>query len=191
MTTNFYGASKEQMELDLLDAIAVDDLPYLWNPLDQETETCLDDLCKEFRLEDLPQGMIENGSKNFFAQLENVWSLNNLKKSLGEKFGERAPENILNKLAEIVISLGERGNLAEQLVNCVGQIFPQWNLEDLQVLARPLVYAMRSSQNEDAVTSSIATVRMIPWEQLSEVEQARLSLAMTRFAFDMKSEKKG
>lgn len=191
MTTNFYSANKQQMELDLLDAITLDDLPYLWNPLDQETETCLDDLCKEFRLEDLPQGMIENGSKNFFAQLENVWSLNNLKKSLGEKFGERAPESILNKLAELVISLGERGNLAEQLVNCVGQIFPQWNLEDLQVLARPLAYAMRSSQNEDAVTSSIATIRMIPWEQLSEVEQARLSLAMTRFALDMKLEKKG
>jgi hypothetical protein len=65
------------------------------------------------------------------------------------------------------------------MVECVLDILPQWAEEDLQVLARPLAYAMREVDSEGAELV-MATRR--PWAQLSEIEQARVSLAVARYA---------
>ena len=65
------------------------------------------------------------------------------------------------------------------MVECVLDILPQWDEEDLQVLARPLAYAMRDVDSE-GVELVVATKR--PWAQLSEIEQARVSLAVARYA---------
>jgi hypothetical protein len=65
------------------------------------------------------------------------------------------------------------------MVECVLDILPQWAEEDLQVLARPLAYAMREVDSE-GTQLAMATKR--PWAQLSEIEQARVSLAVARYA---------
>ncbi len=70
--------------------------------------------------------------------------------------------------------------LADQMVECVLDILPQWAEEDLQVLARPLAYAMRDA-NPSGVELVMATRR--PWAGLlSEIERARVSLAVARYA---------
>jgi hypothetical protein len=70
-------------------------------------------------------------------------------------------------------------SLADQMVECVLDILPQWAEEDLQVLARPLAYAMRDIDSEGV---ELVTETKRPWAQLSEIEQARVSLAVARYA---------
>ena len=70
-------------------------------------------------------------------------------------------------------------SLADQMVECVLDILPQWDEEDLQVLARPLAYAMRDADPE-GVELVMATQRL--WAELSEIEQARVGLAVARYA---------
>jgi hypothetical protein len=73
-------------------------------------------------------------------------------------------------------------SLADQLVQCVQNILPDLAEEDLYVLARPLAYTMRNGESHCAVDSTLEKIRTVAWEELSEVEQARLSLAVARCA---------
>jgi len=72
--------------------------------------------------------------------------------------------------------------LVDRLVACVQEILPTWADDDLYVLARPLAYAMRS--DDAPVTAVIDAVRSADWADLSEIEQARLSLALARYTLD-------
>jgi hypothetical protein len=65
-------------------------------------------------------------------------------------------------------------------VQCVQDALPNLAEDDLYVLARPLAYAMRG--NDAPIESTLERVRSIEWDALSDVEQARLSLAIARFA---------
>jgi hypothetical protein len=77
--------------------------------------------------------------------------------------------------------LNENLSLADQLVACVQDLLPEWGGEDLHVLARPLAYAMRDSETE-MLEAALRKVRCVAWTELSGVEQARLSLAIARYA---------
>ncbi len=72
-------------------------------------------------------------------------------------------------------------SLGEKLVRCVLALQPQWAEEDLQVLARPLAYAMRGNETA-AIESTLAGVRHAPPAELTEIEQARLILAVAPYA---------
>ena len=65
------------------------------------------------------------------------------------------------------------------MVECVLDILPQWDEEDLQVLARPLAYAMREADSEGV---ELVTTSRKPWTELSEIEQAIVGLAVARYA---------
>ena len=71
---------------------------------------------------------------------------------------------------------------SSKLVECVQDFLPHWGIDDLLVLARPFAYSMRSSEpaNLASVTSNIADRE---WTDLSEIEQAKVSLAIADFAF--------
>ncbi|NJL85852.1 MAG: hypothetical protein HC886_07540 [Leptolyngbyaceae cyanobacterium SM1_1_3] len=71
--------------------------------------------------------------------------------------------------------------MLNQLVYCVEDILAAWDQADLQVMARPLALAMRDGQGE-AVEVALRSVRPENWQALSGMEQARLTLAIARYA---------
>lgn len=181
--SQFFEDFQIRTEFDLLEAIALDDTAYPWNPA--EAESYFTRLEEEFAESNfLTNTDIVNGSQKLFATLEENWSKFGVHESLLERFGSRMPEDLLRKLANSVREISERANrtlgglsLSDRLVYCVGEIMPGWAVEDLEVLARPLAYAMRDSQG-DPVDSTLANIPEVNWQDLSEIERVRLSLAI-------------
>ena len=181
--SQFFENGGTRTEFDLLEAIALDDTAYPWNPA--ESEAYFTRLEEEFAESDfLTNTDIVNGSQKLFATLEENWSKFGVHQSLFERFGNRMPEDLLTKLASSVREISDKASrtlgglsLSDRLVYCVGEIMPQWALEDLEVLARPMAYAMRDSKVAP-VDSTLANIPAIDWQDLSEIERARLSLAI-------------
>jgi len=178
--SQYFGDSQTQAQMELLATIVQTDVAYPWNPAQLESESYLTALEQEFALSDsFSDSDIAQKSQVLFAQLEQVWLTTALQKSLREKFA-RVPQDFLARIAQSVQNATVKyQSLADQMVECVLDILPQWAEEDLQVLARPLAYAMREVDSEGAQLV-MATRR--PWAQLSEIEQARVSLAVARYA---------
>ncbi|MEG4942747.1 hypothetical protein [Microcoleus sp. F4-D5] len=178
--SQYFGDSQTQAQMELLATIVQTDVAYPWNPAQLESESYLSALEQEFALSDcFSDSDIALKSQVLFSQLEQVWLTTALQKSLREKFA-RVPQDFLASIAQSVQNATVKyQSLADQMVECVLDILPQWGEEDLQVLARPLAYAMRDVDSE-GVELVMATKR--PWAQLSEIEQARVSLAVARYA---------
>ena len=178
--SQYFRDSLPQAQMELLATIVQTDVAYPWNPAQLESESYLTALEEEFALSDsFSDSDIAQKSQVLFAQLEQVWLTTALQKSLREKFA-RVPQDFLARIAQSVQNATVKyQSLADQMVECVLDILPQWAEEDLQVLARPLAYAMREVDSEGAQLA-MATKR--PWAQLSEIEQARVSLAVARYA---------
>ena len=178
--SQYFRDSQTQAQMELLATIVQTDVAYPWNPAQLESESYLAALEQEFALSDsFSDSDIALKSQVLFSQLEQVWLTTALQKSLREKFA-RVPQDFLASIAQSVQNATVKyQSLADQMVECVLDILPQWAEEDLQVLARPLAYAMRDVDSE-GVELVMATKR--PWAQLSEIEQARVSLAVARYA---------
>lgn len=122
---------------------------------------------------------ISTRAQRFFGNLDTLWLVTALK----ARFGVRMPPSLLTAIAsraQEVVSTSKV--LADQLVECAQTILPNLAEEDLRVLARPLAYAMRSATDTEAIESTLSTVCPMEWQNLSEIEQARLSLAVARYA---------
>lgn len=171
---------KTQTELELLEAIVQTEIPYPWNPAMPESDAYLKALEKEFAVSDcLSDADTVKQSQVLFAQFEQLWSVATLKKSLFEKFA-RVPQDLLAGIAQRVENVTVNyQSLADQMVQCVLELLPQWGEEDLQVLARPLAYAMREAESE-MMDLPLAEGRC--WAELSEIEQAKASLAIAHYA---------
>ncbi|MEG4583624.1 hypothetical protein QUA54_00035 [Microcoleus sp. MOSTC5] len=178
--SEYFRDSQTQAQMELLATIVQADVAYPWNPAQLESESYLSAVEQEFALSDsFSDSDIALKSQVLFSQLEQVWLTTALQKSLREKF-TRVPQAFLASIAQSVQNATVKyQSLADQMVECVLDILPQWDEEDLQVLARPLAYAMRDVDSE-GVELVVATKR--PWAQLSEIEQARVSLAVARYA---------
>ena len=178
--SQYFGDSQTQAQMELLATIVQTDVAYPWNPAQLESDSYLTALEEESALSDsFSDSDIAQKSQVLFAQLEQVWQTTALQKSLREKFA-RVPQDFLARIAQSVQNATVKyQSLADQMVECVLDILPQWAEEDLQVLARPLAYAMREVDSEGAQLVMAATR---PWAQLSEIEQARVSLAVARYA---------
>ncbi|MEG4005913.1 hypothetical protein QUA41_04985 [Microcoleus sp. Pol11C1] len=178
--SEYFRDSQTQAQMELLATIVQTDVAYPWNPAQLESESYLAALEQEFALFDsFSDSDIALKSQALFSQLEQVWLTTALQKSLHEKFA-RVPQDFLASIAQSVQNATVKyQSLADQMVECVLDILPQWAEEDLQVLARPLAYAMRDVDSEGGELV-MATKR--PWAQLSEIEQARVSLAVARYA---------
>lgn len=178
--SEYFRDSQTQAQMELLATIVQTDVAYPWNPAQLESESYLTALEQEFALSDsLSDSDIALKSQVLFSQLEQVWLTTALQKSLREKFA-RVPQDFLASIAQSVQNATVKyQSLADQMVECVLDILPQWAEEDLQVLARPLAYAMRDVDSE---AGELVMATKKPWAQLSEIEQARVSLAVARYA---------
>lgn len=183
-----------QAELELLQLILEEPVAYPYNPAEPETEAYFAALEQEvlatgWSVEDLTeQGQVLSrrvdqlwANFDLSTPAESV-SVDSLSVTLLQQFALRAPQDVIHRISQQAQQLVTQNlSLAEQLVQCVQGCLPQWGAEDLQVFARPLAFTMRSSETE-VLESTINSVRSVEWAELSDVEQARLSLAIARYA---------
>lgn len=178
--SQYFRNSETEAEMELLATIVQTDVAYPWNPAQLESESYLMALEQDFALSDsFSDSDIALKSQVLFSQLEQVWLTTTLQKSLREKFAS-FPEDLLASIAQSVQNATVKyESLADQMVDCVLNILPQWAEEDLQVFARPLAFAMRDVDSEGG---ELGTVLRKPWAELSEMERARVSLIVARYA---------
>ena len=181
-------------QLELLEAILEpDDAPYPWDTADLESEAYFVELEQEFVVEEWLDTEIATRAPIFFAQLEQLWSTATptsaatdvtIQSILRSEFATRIPPSWLDAIAQKVQQIFfSQQSMVDQLVECVQSLLPSWAEDDLLVLARPFAFAMRGSQVAD-VESVLGEVRPEDWTALSEIEQARISLAIAKYALE-------
>lgn len=177
------------------DAVQVEDLPgakisYPWNPCDPEAESFYANLEQASFLDGLQESEIATRANGFFAQIEQQWSTVSIQTSLARRFSARIPQELLASIAvqaqklvaESRKAVADSLSLADQLVQCIQEVAINLGQEDLYVQAR-LLEPMRNS-GLDAVDSLLNQIPQTEWQQLSEIQKARLSLAIAHCAMD-------
>ncbi len=178
-----------QIAAELIDVLTNESLStYPWSPASLEDEEFYGKMEMEFSLDDWSEEELNSRSESFFHGLhqcfDSVNSVNTsqLEVALQNKFARRIPQEWLAKLAQSVQSLIDSNlSLTEQLVQCTQAILPQWSSEDLLVLARPYAYAMRG---ESHIIDLEQMMRPVEWSELSEMEQAKITMMMARYALE-------
>lgn len=192
--------SPSQFDLELLSALLEpEDATYPWNPADEESEIYFQELEEQFA-QDLTDEDLITHSQAFYGKLDTLWSeisecshykcnteklsLANLQETLHSAFAASVPESWLNAIAQKASEMFDtRRSIGEQLVECVQAMLPSWGTEDLLVLARPFAYAMRGSESENKASTTISDIENREWTALSQIEQAKVSLAIAHYAF--------
>lgn len=168
-------------------------IAYPWNPSTPESEVFFNNPSTPTIFDGWQDEEIVSRSQAFFGGMNQIWTHAGLQASLAERFAARIPHNWLATIAqqaqkvvaEAQQAVSEQSAiLAEQLVQCVRDIAPGLAEEDFYVLARPLAGQFRNGGTAGVVDSTIAQVPQLEWEQLSDVQKARLGLAIARFAID-------
>jgi len=196
-----FSSLPSQVDLELLETLLEpDDATYPWNPADEESEAYFDELEQQFGMQDLLEEELTTRSQDFYSHLDTLWSgispssdsnhnphqaiVLNLQERLSSTFAARVPQALLNTIAiKAAQILAAQQSIGEQLVECVQTVLPNWGTEDLLVLARPFAYAMRSSESQKAA-SALNNLQNTEWTALSEVEKAKVSLAIASYAFN-------
>ncbi|BAY93483.1 MULTISPECIES: hypothetical protein [unclassified Tolypothrix] len=196
--SNTFNSSPSQVELDFLATLLEPaDATYPWNPADQESEAYFNELEQQFLGDDLWQeDELNKRSQDFYSQLDNLWSTHhvdsaskshNLKQILMASLQEAfvvVPQGWLNTIAQNAAEMfSSQQPIGEQLVRCVQDMLPSWGADDLLVLARPYAYAMRSGEPQ-CPKAMITKLGNREWTSLSEVEQAKVSLAISYYALN-------
>lgn len=191
-----FTSSPSQVELDFLAALLeVEDATYPWNPADSESDAYFCALEQQFLSDELwDEQELNTRSHGFYQQLDTLWpedatdypeqanSSQTLFANLQAAFAAAIPQEWLNNIAQKATEMfTSQQSLGEQLVECVQGVLPTWAAEDLLVLARPYAYAMRSGEphNPGSVMSKFENKE---WESLSDVERAKVSLAISYYA---------
>ncbi|MBD2604350.1 hypothetical protein H6G81_07340 [Scytonema hofmannii FACHB-248] len=189
-----------QFDLELLSSLLEpEDATYPWNPADEESEMYFRELEEQFA-QDLTDEELTSNSQIFYGKLDTLWSeisecshykcntinltLDNLQKTLHSAFAASVPQSWLNAIAQKASEmLNSSRSIGDQLlVECVQSVLPSWETEDLLVLARPYAYAMRGLEAQNA-ESTISNINNREWTALSQIEQAKVSLAIAHYAF--------
>jgi hypothetical protein len=185
-----------QVELDFLAALLEpEDASYPWNPADQESEAYFCALEQQFLSDDLwEEEELKTRSQGFFQQLDTMWPeapipsrhksniSQTLFANLQAAFAAAVPQEWLNTIAQKATDIfTSQQSIGEQLVECVQGVLPAWGAEDLLVLARPYAYAMRSGESQNS-SSVMTKLENQDWTSLSDVEQAKVSLAISYYA---------
>lgn len=119
------------------------------------------------------------------VQLDRMWGTPDVDvlAMLRQKFAARLPEAVLARISDRAQQVAASAEpMVTQMIACVKDNATQIAEADLQVMARPMAFAMRSSGAEELVDATAAAVRQTDWESLSALEQAKLSLAAARYA---------
>ena len=127
------------------------------------------------------------GWQRLSQQLNVIWGTDKAPSLLQQKFAGRLPAAMIAHITEKAQQVAQRAQAAgssrvSQMVFCVQDMLANIGEADLQVMARPMALAMRGSSSEEFVEAAVQSVRVADWDDLSPIEQARLSLAAARYA---------
>ncbi len=157
-------------------------ITYPWNPVELEAEAFFAEAETDSIFAGLADAEMTERADAFFAQLNPIWATSSLQVSLSQRFAARVPVALIRAIAERASQAAASSlSLAEQLVQSAQDVLPLlagWTLEDLGVQARPYAFAMR----DGSAQTPEAHVRMTDWQELSDVEKAKLSLAVASYA---------
>lgn len=194
-----FSASPTPVELEFLELLLEpEDAAYPWNPADDQAQAYFDELEQNFGMQDLLDEELHARAESFYEKLDNLWSevthclyykcntesgiFHSLCETLHNTFAAKIPTDWLNAIAQMateVVVIEE--SIGEQLIQCVQAVLPDWNKDDLAVFARPYIYAMRSGEPRN-LTSIMNKVENRDWLTLSEIEQAKVSVAIAYYA---------
>lgn len=185
------------VDLELLETLlAPEDATYPWNPADQESEAYFQQLEEQFALQDLLETELTARAQDFYHHLDTLWSgitscdnnttnqvvVDHLQENLHTTFAASVPQIWLQAIGQKASEIfASQQSIGEQLVECVQAVLPNWEVEDLLVLARPFAYAMRGNEQQGAA-SVMNNANNQDWTGLSEIEQAKVSLAIAYYA---------
>ncbi|HLO89028.1 MAG TPA: hypothetical protein VK203_29035 [Nostocaceae cyanobacterium] len=202
-TPNTFHPLPSSLDLELLTALLEpEDGTYPWNTADEETEAYFSQLEQQCPFADFLTEEPITRTENFYNHLDTLWSaisptqtnhqlqqvVNHLQQSLHQAFAAFIPSAWLNTIANQASELFKlEHSTGEKLVSCVQSLLPDWQSDDLLVLARPYAYAMRSNTIENE-PSIINTLNDREWSNLSEIEQAKVTLAIAHYAFQVLQE---
>jgi hypothetical protein len=188
-----------QVELELLEVLLEsEDVAYPWNPADEEAEAYFTEVERQFVMQDLLDEELHTRAESFYGKLDALWSeltlsyyecsaknnaiLNSLQETLHTSFAAKIPHGWLDAIAQKATEIfTSQQSMGEQLVECVQAVLPSWGADDLSVFARPYAYAMRSNESKN-LEAIISNVESKDWTSLSEIEQAKLSVAIAYYA---------
>lgn len=185
------------VELELLAALLQpEDETYPWDLADQESEPYFDQLEREFEYDDLLAEDLTRRSQDFYHNLDQIWDQvyhsktdrdeqpsKCIKAALYSAFSPSVPSSWLNAIAQKaseIINHVEQ-TTSEKLVECVQTLLPNLLIEDLFVLARRFEPSMRSN-DQHKLAIIISNIESREWSDLSEIEQAKVSLAIADYA---------
>ncbi len=190
-----FSPFQAQAELELLQLILNDsDTPYPWNPTDPNSSAYFEQLEQEVVAAGGLTDELVPYTQAISSQIDQLWTTlaapvpapsvaRLFNPDLFQQFANRMPQNLLETIVHRAQqAVAAHGILADQLVMCVQEILPEWGEDDLHVLARPFAYAMRSGAETELLDGALQSVRCEEWSELSSIEQARLSLAIARYA---------
>ncbi len=148
-------------------------IPYPLSPAD--ADHWFSDVSTNVLLDDLTDAEMTDRSGRFFSAMEHLWA-DDLATVLMRKF-VTVPQAIIAAIAIQAEKMSAAsGELGDKLIACVQETLPMWAEDDLRVFARPLAYAMRGEVASEPSSKD--------WAGLSEIEQAKLTLAIAKYAMD-------
>lgn len=198
MESDFNSAAKENfspslVQLELLEALLSEDAIYPWEPLTPEAEALLFEQEQESGLANLSADETATGRARFFWQLDQIWSNTaaeslspsaqaaSIADNLSQQFAQIVPSSWLETIvSKAYQAIATPKSTADKLVDCVQDLLTNLTVDDLLVLARPFAGAMRSPEiNLVTIRDSL---RCRDWQELTTIEQARLSIAIANYA---------
>lgn len=186
-------------QLELLETLLeAEDTTYPWNPAKPESDDYFGNVERQCQIQDLLDEELTVRSQSFYNQLDTLWSnvsanqeykcntvvnlVTQLKENLTKQIAARVPHELIERIAEKASEIfNPKQSMGEQLVSCAQAVLPSWGSDDLTVLARPFAYAMRNSEAQNLETV-LDKVGEHEWQTLSEIEQARISVAIAYYA---------
>jgi hypothetical protein len=151
---------------------AASKLVYPWNPTTDASNQFFNAVDNDDLLNSFTASELDEKATTFFNGLDQLWG-QSLQTTLARKFAT-VPAAMLAQIATQATQIAKTSSdLLDQLTTCVQSVLPEWALEDLQVLARPMAYAMRGDSAEPATKD---------WAELSATEQAKLTLTIAHYA---------
>lgn len=185
------SAFQDQAEMELLRYILQEQPFYLWEPASLSASSYFADLEQEVLNAGWTTEELTEQGQIFATHLDQVWATvpfaQGVTADLLQRFAAQVPQRLLDTIIQKAQQVASANlSLADQLVQCVQDILPSWDTDDLQVLARPFAYAMRGSEAEN-LESVLKSVRCADWDDLSSIEQARLGLAVARYTLSQSS----
>ena len=179
-----------EAQAELIDCLlASSTTTYPWNPAAPDTADYYLETDRYFSLDNWSDAEITQISRSFFAQIQSCWAnapapvleISPLA-ALIEQFGARVPQQWLAQIADKVSGLATNQlEPIDRLVQSVQDLLPNWATEDLLVIARPYAYAMRGDTGVNNIDN---IVRPLAWTELSELERAKLTIAIAQAAIN-------